>query len=65
MPKVIHKGQVVADNWQVFRLPEGADAATAAIPTGQVIVPFPVWQVRREELLASADAVGVWLAGSD
>lgn len=65
MPKVIQNGRVVADNWQIFRLPEDVDAAAVQLPLGSVIVPLSVWQVRREELTGRPEGIGVWLAGND
>ncbi|MFU2487065.1 DUF934 domain-containing protein [Thauera sp. WH-1] len=70
MSDIIKNGRVHADEWTVLRLAEGAnvdEAATVALPPGRVIVPLAVWQARRSELLAKAEAgvLGVWLAGNE
>jgi uncharacterized protein (DUF934 family) len=52
------------DSWQ---LPEqGPDGTLPTIPTnGDVIVPLAAWQTQREQLLARAGHLGVWLAEKD
>lgn len=59
--KLIKHSTIIDDSWQVVRLAEGESAATVALPAGDLIVPLPVWQARREELLARPQR-GVWLA---
>ncbi|WP_068809400.1 DUF934 domain-containing protein [Thauera phenolivorans] len=67
MPEIIKNGRVQHDDWQVVRLAEGEAASATALPAGRVIVPLAAWLLRRDELLARADAgvLGVWLAASD
>jgi uncharacterized protein (DUF934 family) len=60
MAKIIKKGQILADDWQVLRLAEGDTAETVAIPALKVLLPLAVWQARQAELAGRAD-VGVWL----
>ncbi len=65
MARVIQNGRVISDDWQIVRLSEADGAGEVTIPAGRVIVPLPVWQARREALLARAGEIGVWLAGPD
>jgi uncharacterized protein (DUF934 family) len=60
-PHIIKGRAVVADDWSVLTLDEGQAADTALVPPGKVIVPLPVWQAQREQLLQRAD-VGIWFA---
>ena len=57
---VIKGREVVADDWAVLRLDEGADAATVEIPAGKVIVPLAVWEAQKDALSARRP-LGVWL----
>ena len=61
MPKLIKNNVIVDDCWQIVRLAEGETAETVALPEGDLIVPFKVWQARKAELLARPQR-GVWLA---
>lgn len=72
MPKLIafpKNGQasLAKNEWQVFRAPEGEEAA--ALPQGKVIVPFTWWITRgsRPEFLerAKKGEIGIWLAPED
>ncbi|MFD2366013.1 DUF934 domain-containing protein [Pseudoduganella sp. GCM10020061] len=59
--KLVIKGrEVVADDWAVLRLDEGADAATVEVPEGKVIVPLAVWEAQKDAL-AARRPLGVWL----
>src|SRR5205085_11558437 len=51
------------DSWRFLGLTEGDDLAT--LPAGPIVVPLGIWKSRREELLARATPVGVWLAPAD
>lgn len=58
MPKIINKGQVVEDNWQLWR-------DTEQLPSsGQVIVPLALWQSQRDALAALGE-VAVFLAADE
>ncbi len=59
MSKLIKDGAIVEDTWTLIAKPEG-DAAGAAVPAGQVIVPLSVWVAQKAQLQARTD-VGVWL----
>ncbi len=68
MPKQIIKGrEIVADDWNLVRAEEGADAAAVAalaVPAGRVIIPLATWLAQREALAsrAAAGEIGVWIA---
>ena len=55
--KIIRDGVIVNDDWTLV-----ADQ-DAAWPSGQLIVPLKVWGLRKHELLARAEPIGVWLDG--
>lgn len=57
--KIIRDGAIVNDDWTLV-----ADQ-DAAWPNGQLIVPLKVWGLRKHELLARAEPIGVWLDGHD
>ncbi|UGQ47704.1 DUF934 domain-containing protein [Massilia endophytica] len=62
MPDQIIKGRsIVRNEWQLLRLAEGQEAASAEVPAGKVIVPLAVWEAQRETLAVRGD-IGVWLA---
>ena len=58
MPNIIKQGQIVEDNWQVWRdsdsLPDSA----------HVIVPLALWQAQRDALLAKGP-VALFLASDE
>ena len=58
MPKIINNGQVVDDNWQVWRDAENVPS------TDKVIVPLTLWQQHREALSALGD-IAVYLASDE
>jgi uncharacterized protein (DUF934 family) len=56
MTKLIKRGAVIDDAWQVLReIPEDG------LPGGKIIVPLNYWLEHRDQLRARGD-VGVWLA---
>ena len=72
MPKLISypkngKADLVKNEWQVFRTPEGEEAA--ALSPGKVLVPFSWWLARgnRPEFAEreSKGEIGVWFAPED
>lgn len=65
MSKLIKNGQIVTDAWQRLVLAEGDDPATLALPTTPTLLPLAVWQARREELLKTGAAQGVWLDSNE
>lgn len=57
MTRLIKRGELIEDRWQLLREIEGE------LPAGPVIVPLAYWQEHREALRERGE-VGVWL-GSD
>ena len=55
MAKLIHKGEIRNDDWQVV------PTEATEVPAGKVIVPLARWQANGRELAGRGD-VGVWLA---
>ncbi len=48
--------------WLLLK-PDADGVAAALPPSGDVIVPLALWQASREQLLARAGRLGVWLSG--
>lgn len=65
MTEIIKNGQIVTDDWQVLKLAEGETPETVALDGGKRIVPLPVWQARRAEIVSRGQSVGVWLDSSE
>ncbi|MDR1709630.1 MAG: DUF934 domain-containing protein [Candidatus Accumulibacter sp.] len=65
MAKIIKDGRIVEDAWRLVRLAENEAPGAAALPEGEIIVPFAVWRARRAELLARGRPLGVWLAADE
>jgi len=59
MSKLIKDGVIVDNTWTLIAKPE-ADAATVDVPTGQVLVPYSVWNAQQAQLATRTD-IGVWL----
>ena len=59
MPKLVKDGAIVENTWTLLSKPEG-DAASLAVPIGQVIVPLSVWLAQKPQLQGRTD-IGVWL----
>ena len=62
--RVIRGRRVENDVWAVVGLPPH-EVLLAALPDGPVIVPLSLWQVRRAELAARREPLGVWLKPDD
>lgn len=65
MAQLIKNKAVVADTWQSLELAEGETPETIALPAGQVIFPFAVWQARKAEIIARGAPVGILLQPAD
>jgi uncharacterized protein (DUF934 family) len=63
-PRIIRDRAIVADDWAVLRLAEGADPATVTVPEGKVIVPLAVWLAQRDALAGRAP-LGVWIGAGE
>lgn len=70
--KIIRDGALVIDDWQLMPAVEAENAATALVPTGNILVPLKVWIAQRETLIGRISVpnqpiqpIGVWLDGAD
>ena len=61
MPKLIKNGQIVDDPRSVLKLAADETAESIALPETAQLLPLSVWLARRDEILASGIAHGVWL----
>ena len=61
MTRIIKNGRIVDDAWTILKLAEGETPESVAFPEQNVIVPLPVWQARKDELIRRGQPVGVWL----
>ena len=61
MPKLIKNGQIVDDTRSVVKLAEDETAETVALPPTAQLLPLVVWLARRDEIIKSGIAHGVWL----
>ena len=61
MTRIIKNGSIVDDAWTILKLAEGETPESAALPEQNAIVPLPVWQARKDELIRRGQPVGVWL----
>ncbi len=64
MPNIIKDNAIVSDDWVVLRLDEGQTPDTVVVPSGKIIVPLPVWQAQRSDLITRPER-GVWIAGDE
>lgn len=68
MAKIIKNNQVQEDDWNVLRPGEEDSLETLAIPAGPVLLPQPLWLLRRDEILArqaAGEKIGLWLSPTD
>jgi uncharacterized protein (DUF934 family) len=64
MPRLIKDRKIVDDSWLLIKA--GEDGAMPAIPAaGDVIVPLPVWQESKQQLLMRDGRLGVWLDSAE
>ncbi len=61
MARLIKNGTVIDDGWTTLALAEGENAEAVALPAGPVLFPLPVWQARKDEILARGTPVGLFL----
>ncbi len=61
MTRIIKNGSIVDDAWTILKLAEGETPDSVALPEQNVIVPLPVWQARKDELIGRSQPVGVCL----
>lgn len=65
MPEIIKNQRIVADDWQVLKLAEGETPEQVTLPAAPTLLPLAVWLARKTESVASAQAIGVWLASNE
>lgn len=69
MFNLIKNGRIVADEWKTLILADGDTPKSVKLPVGPVLVPLPVWQARRAELIRREYEhgwpLGVWLAAEE
>ncbi|UCV12707.1 DUF934 domain-containing protein [Dechloromonas denitrificans] len=51
--------QVTVDTWTTLELAEGETPETVALPAGEIIFPFAVWQARQAEIIATHERIGL------
>lgn len=66
---LIRNGHIESDEWRTLSLGEGDTPQTVRIPVGPVLVPLPVWQARRAELIyreyEHGWPLGIWLEAEE
>lgn len=66
---LIKNGHIVSDGWKTLTLAAGDAPQNVRLPVGPVLVPLPVWQARRAELIYREHEhgwpLGVWLAAEE
>ena len=65
MAQLIKNNAVTADSWTTLELAEGETPESVALPDGDVIFPFAVWQARKAEIISRHKRIGLLLAGDD
>lgn len=69
MFKLIKNGNIVSDEWKTLTLTEGDTPQNVRLPVGPLLVPLPVWQARRAELIhreyEHGWPLGLWLAAEE
>ena len=61
MTRIIRNASIVDDAWTILKLAEGETPESVALSEQNVIVPLPVWQARKDELISRGQPLGVWL----
>ena len=65
MAQLIKDKQIVTDTWLTLELGENDTAESIALPAGDVVFPFAVWQARKDEILARGGKIGLLIKGED
>ena len=65
MSKIIKNRQIVDDSWHVFKLAEGQEPTSVALPEVPSLLPLAVWSARKAEILANGNPFGIWLDSSE
>ncbi len=64
MAQLIKNGALAVDTWKTLELAEGETPESVALPAGEVIFPFAVWQARKAEI-AGREKIGLLLQPAD
>lgn len=54
-----NSAQVTADTWKTLELGEGETPENVALPAGDIIFPFAVWQARKAEIISTHKRIGL------
>lgn len=65
MAQLIKNNAVTADTWTTLELAEGETPEAVALPEGDVIFPFAVWQARKAEIISRHKRIGLLLSSDD
>ena len=65
MAQLIKNKAVAVDTWTTLELAEGETPESVALPPGDIIFPFSVWQARRSEIISTHKRIGLLLGGDD
>ena len=61
MAQLIKHSAVAVDTWKTLELAEGETPETVALPAGDIIFPFAVWQARKAEIISCHKRIGLLL----
>ena len=59
MAQLIKNKTATVDSWKTLEMAEGETPETVALPAGDVIYPFAVWQARKAEITAQQGGIGL------
>ena len=59
MAQLIKHGTAALDTWKTLEIAEGETPESVALPTGDVIFPFAVWQARKTEIISCHKRIGL------
>ena len=59
MAQLIKHGTAAVDTWKTLEIAEGETPESVALPTGDVIFPFAVWQARKPEIISCHKRIGL------
>ena len=59
MAQLIKYGTAAVDTWKTLEIAEGETPESVALPTGDVIFPFAVWQARKTEIISCHKRIGL------
>ncbi len=65
MAQLIKNQAVAVDPWKTLELAEGETPESVALPAGDIIFPFAVWQARKAEIISCHKRIGLLLKGED